>query len=212
MSDREMEMMPKETGDNFDRTVHAKNQYIKTLEDDLKNIRQHTTTQSDRYQKKLKKLRGTLSKSRQDSSLKLFELKDENTKLTEKNTKLQEHIERLSMDSGDSSRQGSASSDRSLQQSHDKTINDDSNDHHDDPRMKLILELSEQVTNLDAENFKLKQELRHCRKIAEKVEKVRMQTKKSSGRTADIVVVEKSQSSWKALESSSSRLEIGEQA
>ena len=26
MSDREMEMMPKETEDNFDRTVHAKNQ------------------------------------------------------------------------------------------------------------------------------------------------------------------------------------------
>jgi len=55
----------------------------------LNTLWYHDMLQSDRYQKKLKKLRGTLSKSRQDSSLKLFELKDENTKLTEKNTKLQ---------------------------------------------------------------------------------------------------------------------------
>lgn len=45
--------------------------------------------QNERYQKKMKKLKAILSKSRQDSSLKLFELKDENTKLSEENTKLQ---------------------------------------------------------------------------------------------------------------------------
>lgn len=48
-----------------------------------------SSLQNEKYQKRIKKLRGTLSKSRQDSSLKMFELKDENTKLAEENTKLQ---------------------------------------------------------------------------------------------------------------------------
>lgn len=116
------------------------------------------------------------------------------------------------MDSGEFSRQGSATSTRSLQQQQrDVIVNADVNDHHDDPRMKLILELSEQVANLDTENFKLKQELRHCRKIAEKVEKVRVQAKKKPGKT-DIVVVDKTTSSWKAIDGSHSRLELSEQA
>jgi hypothetical protein len=46
-------------------------------------------SQDEKYQRKLKKLRSVLSKSRQDSSLKLFELKDEKNKLVEENTKLQ---------------------------------------------------------------------------------------------------------------------------
>lgn len=115
------------------------------------------------------------------------------------------------MDSGEFSRQSSATSTRTIHKSHEQTDTDDN--HHDDPRMKLILELSEQVATLDAENSKLKQELKHCKKIAEKVEKVRLQKKRNAGRVSDVVVVDKSASTWNVIDSNSySQLEIGEQA
>lgn len=118
----------------------------------------------------------------------------------------------MSLDSGDFGRQGSASSQRSVL-SRDKDIIEDVPkdvmDNHDDPRMKLILELSEQVANLDSENLTLKRELKHCRKVAERVEKIRIQKKqnKASERT-EIVCVDKGSSSWKGLESNKSCVEI----
>ncbi|XP_031566288.1 kinectin-like [Actinia tenebrosa] len=211
-SDKDIECDNTGVEDKCDRTIYAKDQYIQTLEEELKMMKELTTKQDERYQRKLKKLRSLLSKSKQDSSLKLFELKDEKSKLVEENTKLQERIERMSLDSGDFGRQGSASSQRSVL-SRDKDINEnvteDVIDNHDDPRMKLILELSEQVANLDSENLALKRELKHCRKVAERVEKLRIQKKqnKSSDRT-EIVCVDKGSSSWKEPQSNQACLEI----
>jgi hypothetical protein len=121
---------------------------------------------------------------------------------------ISERMERMSLDSGDFGRQGSASSGRSVQ-SRDKDVIDN----HDDPRMKLILELSEQVATLDSENSNLKQELKHCRKITGSFEKIRAQKRKTqgTGRT-EIVYVDKSNSSWKGLESGRTCVEITDQA
>lgn len=158
---------------NMESTLQLKDQYTEKLEVELKQCKDEIARLSGRYDRKLRKVRELLSRSRQDSALKLFEMKDENAKLAEDNVKLQERLDRMSLNSYDG-RFGSAGSRRSCQSAGTTESEPESADN----RTKLILELSEQVAQMDAENLKLKQELKHAKKIVEKVERAKLRALK----------------------------------
>jgi len=157
---------------NMENSLQLRDQYVEKLEEELKQNKEEIAKMSKRYDRKLRKVRELSAKSRQDSALKLFEMKDENVKLAEDNIKLQERLERMSLNSCHD-RFGSAGSRRS--QSADTS---ESETEGSDNRTKLILELSEQVAQMDAENIRLKQELKHAMKIVEKVERAKLKALK----------------------------------
>ena len=80
-----------------------------------------------------------------------------------------ERLDRVSLNSSDGGRYGSAGSRKSCL-SYDTT---ESQAESSDNRTALILELSQQVSQLDTENMRLKQELKNSRRIVEKFEKAK---------------------------------------
>ena len=135
-------------------------------------------------QKKIKRLEENHSKSKQDYALKVFALKDENKKLIEDNETLEGTygkmaeiletivclclllflfiiLDRLRQQITENSDDGRGETRPNLGPDEDPSYT---------PRNQLIIQLSQQVTTLDVENQKLKEELEKTKRLLKKFE------------------------------------------
>ncbi|XP_064620574.1 microtubule-associated protein futsch-like [Lineus longissimus] len=109
-----------------EETLQIKDQYIKKLEDETKKVQNEIAKLKMRSKKKLHAANTQLAEAKQHSSLKMFEMKDEIARLAEENKKLSEQT------SGPSQIR---TSDCGL-----------SNSGSDDGRTRIILQLSQQIS------------------------------------------------------------------
>lgn len=122
-----------EQPEDYQQTIKAKDQFIQKLEKEQKEQGQEFNKTKIRYRKRIKALTTQLNEAKQETSIQLFELKDEITRLTEKNKELEESLER-------SDSQGKTST-------------------PDVGKMQIVLELSNQISDQTDEISRLKREL-----------------------------------------------------
>ncbi|KAJ8303920.1 hypothetical protein KUTeg_017503 [Tegillarca granosa] len=113
----------KKQNDNITETLYAKDQYITKLEKDQQTLKDETTKLKLKHKKRIKTLTSQLNEAKQETSIQLFELKDEINRLTTENESLQGLVKNENS--------------KSLGESSGAT---------DLNKMKIVLELSNQIS------------------------------------------------------------------
>ncbi|CAH1797291.1 unnamed protein product [Owenia fusiformis] len=127
-------------------SMQIKDQYIEKLETKTKLIQEETDQLKARFKKKIKKVGTQLAETKQESTLKIFELKDEITRLANENAQL---LERLS-------HAGHENSPRDVEPKSSE---------EDNKSTFLVLELSRQISDQDSKICTLEQNLKEKDKI-----------------------------------------------
>ncbi|XP_061174157.1 uncharacterized protein LOC133183224 [Saccostrea echinata] len=123
-----------EEPEGYQETIKAKNQFIEKLEKEQKQQTQEFNKTKIRYKKRIKALTTQLNEAKQETSIQLFELKDEITRLQEKNKELEDSLERAGP-------QGKTNT-------------------PDVGKMQIVLELSNQISEQTDEISRLKKEVK----------------------------------------------------
>jgi hypothetical protein len=118
-------------------TALAHSQVVTKLESELRTAAEEMISMRSRYEKKIRRLRMTSAKAKAESQLTVMTLSEENSRLMEENANLLACID-------DYKRKG-------YQKEMFTKPSDSQEDEQVDPRTKLIIELSHQVSELDEE-------------------------------------------------------------
>ncbi|XP_013391121.1 CAP-Gly domain-containing linker protein 1-like [Lingula anatina] len=137
-------------------TLKAKDQYIEKLEKQTNTINAEIEKMKIRFKKKLRVAHAKLAENKQESTLKMFELKDEIAKMTEEKAKLIERLNRAqSAVTQDKERNVTGNADEA------------ESEEWEDSRMKIILELSNQVSEQDLKIQDLQRKLSEKDKLVQ---------------------------------------------
>lgn len=166
------------------RALHEKDQEIETLHVNLEKLSGDISTVKTKYRERLKSMKSALVETKQEQSMKIYQMKEEIKALEDENSKLLGSCRCKSVASADL--QDSIPSDTEEQTSNDV-----------DPRNNLIVELSNQVNQQEVlieelkEQLRQKDELLKSRTLDEKLNKRIISNHHSSTAEHDVRVKRK---------------------
>ncbi|XP_071479399.1 uncharacterized protein [Diadema antillarum] len=123
-----------EVNDQLEQELTRSNQEVEKLEMQVKILEEQMTSMRSKFRKKVRAANMEVTEAKQESSLKIYRLKDEIKQLEEENLKLTERLERANAGSSPSAESGK------LHPGRDQPVTEDS-------RMMVILELSGKVSS-----------------------------------------------------------------
>ncbi|XP_072166650.1 uncharacterized protein [Diadema setosum] len=123
-----------EVNDQLEQELTRSNQEVEKLEMQVKILEEQMTSMRSKFRKKVRAANMEVTEAKQESSLKIYRLKDEMKQLEEENLKLTERLERANAGSSPSAESGK------LHPGRDQPVTEDS-------RMMVILELSGKVSS-----------------------------------------------------------------
>ncbi|XP_074651864.1 uncharacterized protein LOC141906465 [Tubulanus polymorphus] len=156
-----------QSGLECSETVKLKDAHIKKLEKETKAVHDEIHNLRVRYKKKLRAANTKLITARQETSLRIFELKGEIEKLTDEKSGLQDDL-------------------RKYQKTPVPTAVNSNADSEEDSRTQIILQLSQQITEQNDKIHKLENQLSDVKNVSSRPNSSKVDGDKSAESSAEL--------------------------